>query len=275
MQNKEEIKKYPSISVVVPVWNGEKTLEATIRSCLNQTISPIEILVCDDGSTDESKKVIENINDNRVIWISGIHSGSPAGPRNTGLKISKGEWIAFCDSDDEWLPEKLEKQISEVRKQKCKAVCTNALIKKDTIIVNQKVSNWRKKKLSFKNLLSTNNVVCSSTMIHSSIYKEIGGFSDIVEYAAFADYIYWLRVSTKTDFAFVNDPLVIYYDHPETSLRSLFKDGRLLKEKVLHNFIDWANKNKLYFFVFQAKTSLLKEWVKKLLNDMIKPCYKK
>lgn len=275
MTNNVETKKTPSISVVIPVWNGAKTLETTIVSCLNQTLQPIEILVCDDGSTDESSEIVKIIQNPRVVWVSGNHSGTPGIPRNRGAEQARGEWIAFCDSDDEWLPEKLEKQILEVEKQKCRASCTNALVKKDNITTNQKVSNWKKKKLSFKNLLNTNNIICSSTMIHSSIYKEIGGFSDIVEYGAFADYIYWLRVATKTDFAFVNEPLVIYDDHPETSLRSSFTDGRLLKEKTLRNFIDWAKINKLHFFIFQTRISILKGWVKKSLSDMIKLCFKR
>ena len=179
------------ISVVIPIWNGAKTLEATVRSCLNQTLPPIEILVCDDGSDDNSKEVVQSIGDNRVVWLSGNHSGSPAGPRNRGLSISKGDWVAFCDSDDEWLPTKLEKQVSLVKKLNYKAVCADALIKINGVITSKKVSNWKNKTISFKNLLKTNNVVCSSAMIHSSIFRKIGGFSEVVKYGAFADYIYW------------------------------------------------------------------------------------
>lgn len=261
------------ISVIIPTWNSAKTLGLVVRSCLNQTLPPIEVLVCDDGSSDNSKEIIENMGNNMVIWVPSKHSGSPAGPRNRGLSMSKGDWVAFCDSDDEWLPTKLEKQINMAQKLKCGTVCTNALIKIDGVITPKKVSNYKKEILSFKNLLKTNNVVCSSAIIHSSIYKEIGGFPEEIKYAGFEDYIYWLRVATKTNFAYVAEPLVIYDDHPETSLRSLFKDGKLLKEKAIADFINWVkkqNKIGLYFFTFQIKKHLAIEWIKNILRNIIK-----
>jgi glycosyltransferase involved in cell wall biosynthesis len=226
--------------------------------------------VCDDGSDDGSKKIIEDIDDVRVIWVSGNHSGTPAIPRNRGMSMSKGEWIAFCDSDDEWLPAKLEEQIDMITKSKCMASCTSSLIKKNGTVTDQKVSSWNKKTISFKKLLRINDIVCSSTMIHSSIFNKIGGFPEELEYRSFEDYIYWLRISTKTDFAFVSKPLVIYDDHPETSLRSLFKDGYLLRLKTLNNFIDWAIQRKLYWFVIQAKKQVLKDRLKKILRDKIR-----
>jgi teichuronic acid biosynthesis glycosyltransferase TuaG len=263
------------ISVVIPTYNSAHTLEATITSCLNQTLHPYEILVCDDGSTDNSKEVVEALQDPRVIWIPGTHSGTPAVPRNLGLKRAHGEWIAFCDSDDQWLPTKIEKQISLTKRLDCKAVSTNAVLKINNVITNIQASSWRKEELSFKNLLRTNNIICSSAMIHSSVFNEIGGFPEELEYRSFEDYIYWLRVTTKTNFAYINESLVIYDDHPETSLRSTFKDGRLLKEKTLRNFINWAKEHRLYFFIVQAQMSLLEGWVKKNLSDIIKICYKR
>ncbi len=265
----------PKISVVIPIWNGERTIEATIRSCLNQTMEPIEILVCDDGSTDNSKKIVESIGNSKVTWIAGNHSGSPAGPRNRGLALSKGDWIAFCDSDDEWIPTKLEKQMSLVQELNCKATCTGALTKKSGVISDTRVSTWKKEIISFNDLLKSNNVVCSSVIINLSIFKEIGGFTDIIEYASFADYIYWLRVSTKTNFAYVNESLVIYDDHPETSLRSLFTDGRLLREKALNNFVIWAKTKNMTYYILKAKIRLILEWVKKSLYDKIKLCFYK
>ncbi len=266
------------ISVVIPVWNGAQTLEATIKSCLDQTLPPIEILVCDDGSTDTSKDIVLKMANERVVWVADEHSGSPAGPRNRGLSRAQGEWIAFCDSDDEWLPTKLEKQICLAEMLKCRAVCTNAFIKINDNVTSKTVSNWNKEKISFRNLLNSNNIVCSSVMIHSSIYKQINGFTETVLYGSFADYIYWLRVSTLTDFAFINEPLMIYDDHPLTSIRSSFTDGKLLKEKSLDNFINWAKgqkKVKLYLYILYIKLHLAIEWVKKLLRDKIKICYKK
>jgi glycosyltransferase involved in cell wall biosynthesis len=263
------------VSVIIPNWNSEKTLKATIQSCLNQTLPPFEIIVCDDGSTDNSKNVVENINDPRVIWVPHSHTGTPAIPRNNGMKISKGEWIAFCDSDDKWLPTKLEKQIRLIKRSGCKAICTDAFIKKNNIITTQRISNWKKVNISFNNLLWDNKIVCSSAIIHSSIFKDIGGFPEELEYKSFEDYIYWLRVTTRTNFIFLNEPLIIYDDHPETSLRSLCTDGKLIKEKTIYNLLNWTKKNKLYLNIFKVKKYLFMEWVNKLIYDKIKLCLKK
>ncbi|MFA7192127.1 MAG: glycosyltransferase family A protein [Candidatus Paceibacterota bacterium] len=264
------MEKETKISVIIPTWNSERTLEATIISCLNQTLPPTEILVCDDGSTDDSKSIVENIKDSKVIWVPGPHTGTPGVPRNNGLSICIGDWIAFCDSDDTWMSDKLEKQIKSISTNL--ASCTNAFIKKDGEITKNKVSNWNKKYISFLNLLHTNNIICSSALIHKSIFKKIGGFTELVRHGAFADYIYWLRVSTLTNFYFVDEPLVVYHDHPEDSLRSNFKDGNLLKKETLTDFIYWAKNKKLNKVIIMAYLYRKFESIKKLIRDKIKAC---
>ncbi|MCX6754455.1 MAG: glycosyltransferase family A protein [Candidatus Nomurabacteria bacterium] len=259
------------ISVIIPTYNGAKTLEAVIKSCLKQTLQPIEILVCDDGSTDESKIIVERINDNRVIWVPSQHSGTPAVPRNNGMKISKGEWIAFCDSDDEWLPTKLEKQINLAIKLKLKAACTSALIKINGNIKNELVSNWNKENITFSNILKSNDIVCSSVIIHKSIINNIGEFSTEIKNRSFADYIYWLRVLTETNFAFVVEPLVIYDDHPETSIRNDRISDKELQETSFNDLISWMKKdkkNKLKILYFKIQIYLYK--VKQKNINMIK-----
>jgi len=261
----------PTISVIIPTWNSAHTLAATITSCLNQTYSPLEILVCDDGSTDESRSIVEQFADPKVQWVSGEHSGTPGVPRNTGMQLAQGEWLAICDSDDTWLPEKLEKQMAAAVKYSCDAVCANAFIKINTDTTSKKVSQWNKPTLSFANLLKTNNIVCSSAMIHSSLYKKLGGFSEIVEYGSFADYIYWLRIATSTRFAFVNEPLIIYDDHPLTSMRSTALSNETIQNKVFNDFIK-NNNPSIFTLMVRVKQSVL--LIKKILKNSIKYLYK-
>lgn len=106
-----------SVSVVVPVWNREGTIERAIRSALEQTQPPLEVIVCDDGSTDGTADILRRLarEDPRVRVISAGRSGGPAAPRNRGLGHAEGEWVAFLDSDDEWLPGKLQVQSSSTR----------------------------------------------------------------------------------------------------------------------------------------------------------------
>jgi glycosyltransferase involved in cell wall biosynthesis len=86
----------------------------------------IEILICDDGSTDDSKTKISALNDPKIKWIDCGRNGSPAVPRNIGIMKSSGTWVAFLDSDDEWMPTKIQEQVEVVKATTCLAVSTNA-----------------------------------------------------------------------------------------------------------------------------------------------------
>lgn len=96
------------VSVVIPTYNRENTIESSVRSALNQTYPVEEVLVCDDGSTDHTESIVRSIEDDRVKWLPGRHWGRPAPPRNRGLQVATGQWLAFLDSDDEWDNNKVE-----------------------------------------------------------------------------------------------------------------------------------------------------------------------
>ncbi len=96
-------------SIVIPLYNKEKYIKRTLQSVVNQTFSNFEMIIIDDGSTDKSCDIVESINDPRICLIRQ-ENGGPSKARNRGIKEAKGEFIAFLDADDEWLPEKLEKQ---------------------------------------------------------------------------------------------------------------------------------------------------------------------
>ena len=101
----------PKVSVIIPTYNRAHLIGRSIQSVLNQTYQDFEIIIVDDGSTDDTEDVIRNFNDSRIIYIRHKENKGPSAARNTGIKASKGEFIAFQDSDDEWFPEKLDKQI--------------------------------------------------------------------------------------------------------------------------------------------------------------------
>lgn len=110
------------ISVIIPTYNRAKTIMRSINSVLNQTYNDIEVLIIDDGSTDETKDVIKNIDDDRIRYIKQENSGACVA-RNHGISIAKGEYIAFHDSDDEWHLDKLEKQLKIMEKNNASIVC--------------------------------------------------------------------------------------------------------------------------------------------------------
>ena len=103
----------PKVSIIIPTYNRAKLLSRAIKSVLDQTFKDFELIIVDDGSTDNTKGVVEEFQkkDSRIKYIWQENSGAPAKPKNTGIRQARGEYVAFLDDDDEWFPKKLEKQI--------------------------------------------------------------------------------------------------------------------------------------------------------------------
>ena len=244
------------VSVIIPTWNRANTIEKAVRSALNQTIPPLEVLVCDDGSTDNTRDIIQSINDPRVKWIEGARGGRPAIPRNRGIRESKGYWLAFLDSDDEWLPEKLEKQLLLVGKLNCKAACTSAYQYIPGEEKKGELLSWDQEKITFKELLKVNHVICSSAVIHRSLFEMVDGFPEGEELKGLEDYALWLRVATQTDFSFLNEPLLIYRDDPENSIRGGGVDVWSQRQRVLMDFRTWGKKKNIFAMIYNTDCNL-------------------
>lgn len=106
--------KLPLISVILPFYNSQKHLLAAVKSVLEQSYSPIELIVVNDGSTDDSEALIQSLEDKRIIYIEKSNSGASAS-RNEGVKQAKGEYISFIDADDLWDKKKLERQYQAIK----------------------------------------------------------------------------------------------------------------------------------------------------------------
>ena len=235
------------VSVIIPTWNRADMVVRAIKSALKQTLPVFEVLVCDDGSTDNTYQAVKLIKDKRVRWLPEEHTGLPAVVRNRGIKKSRGKWLAFLDSDDEWLPQKLERQFNFVDKNEYLAVCSNAF---KITSKNKDVSKYfehNKKELSFKDLLKTNYVICSSVIIRKSLLSKCIGFSETINLQASEDYAFWLRIATQTKFSYLKKALVNYSDEPDKSIRRLTKDPKLQKKSVLQDFLLWSLKNNISF----------------------------
>ena len=118
----------PKISVIIPVYNAEKYLNKTLESILKQSLKDIEVICVDDGSTDNSKDIVEQYvkKDSRIHLLQNYKPlGIPAIPRNIGIQQAKGRFIAFLDSDDIWFPTKLEQQVRLFNHKKTAIVFSN------------------------------------------------------------------------------------------------------------------------------------------------------
>lgn len=98
----------PTFSIVIPTYNRSMALRRTLESVLQQTYDDFEVIVVDDGSTDDTRTVVLDMADDRIRYAWIQNSGGPATPRNLGMSMATGEWLCFLDSDDLWFPEKLE-----------------------------------------------------------------------------------------------------------------------------------------------------------------------
>lgn len=261
------------ISVIIPTWNRAETLSKAIQSALNQTLPPFEVLICGvSGSPDQ--KVVNSINDSRVRWVDGGRDGLASIPRNRGIRASKGDWLAFLDSDDEWLPDKLEKQLKHVTRMKCDAVCSDAIRYIPSqgyagTVLNGEISGDL---ISFLLLTNNNYVVCSSVLIKKGIVEKCNGFPEDKSLKVGEDYALWLRTATLTDFAFVNEPLLIYRDEPQTSIRAFSPPILELRVNVFKSFVSWVNSpdydinNKKYLYL--AKKLLFEVRIRKVLYNL-------
>lgn len=219
------------VSVIIPTYNRSALLRETVESIMSQTYKNIEIIIVSDGSTDDTQAVIENISDKRVKFVQlDKNYGYPAVARNLGMTLASGTYIAFCDDDDLWDHEKLDKQVKVIEKgfdfvftdisyfnEKAKSR-SSVRSKLSKVIYN--ALPW---KLSYAFLHLTNWIPNSSVLLS----KEILGtnkFSDDMRYRASEDYELWLRILRGRKVYFIEENLVQYRLH-ENNISNDKKDN--------------------------------------------------
>jgi glycosyltransferase involved in cell wall biosynthesis len=194
------------ISVIIPMYNAEATIETCIVSVLNQTCKEkIEIIVVNDGSKDNSQRIVEEIikNNSSVIAIELINkeNGGVSSARNKGLALAKGDYIALLDSDDEWLHHKIEKQL-DVFFQNCEIGFVGGLINKPTTDV-PKIVTIPLSKLIFKNYFQP-----STVMFKKEVIDTVGFFDETQKYAEEGNY--FMRIANNYTCVLLNEQLILY-----------------------------------------------------------------
>jgi len=206
----------PTISVVIPTYNRAELLIQALRSVLQQTFQDFEIIIVDDGSTDDTKKRIAFLlADARLKYICQENLG-PSAARNAGIRESYGEYISFLDSDDIWAPDKLQKQLGAIRASDEFDVVYCDFFKID---VNGKVlpEQWVRPKsrgtlyedLMYGNVIAGSD---SAVLIRANCFSEVGMFDE--ELPSYEDQDMWRRISIKYKFLFLNEKLVFVRLHP-------------------------------------------------------------
>lgn len=211
-----------NVSVIIPTFNRAKLLPGAIESLLAQTLHDSEVIVVDDGSTDETQRVIQKYG-NQVRYIRISHSGLPAIARNVGIRAASRGIIAFLDSDDEWLPEKLAKQVAILGAQaEVGLVCANAyLLEADQAVPSRLLLRPGQGSSGnvFPYLLRDNFVITSTVLVRRSLLDRVGLMDESRTLKAVEDYDLWLRLAAVTDICYLDEPLAVYKDFA-SSVRS-------------------------------------------------------
>ena len=203
-----------TVSVVIPTFNREERLTAAIRSVLNQSLPPSEIIVIDDGSTDATAHSIKSFPE--VRYIHQENQGVSQA-RNHGIRAAKHEWIAFLDSDDEWLPRKLERQCEALKRQPQYRFChTDEIWIRKGRRVNPMKKHAKHGGFIFNQCLPLCVISPSSALIHRGLFERYGTFDP--ELPVCEDYDLWLRICAREPVLYVDEPLLKKFGGHEDQL---------------------------------------------------------
>lgn len=191
------------ISVVIPTYNRAHLIKESLQSVLDQTILPLEIIVVDDFSTDNTEEVVKSLNSPLIKYFKNQRTKGANGARNTGIMLSRGEFIAFHDSDDIWLSDKLELQLQVLKSDPNIDMCFCSLITENGIITpKRKIKSFDiREQLKLKNFISTQTIFIYKKQALIFLFDE--------ELRRFQDWDFVLRVSSEKKIHHIDKPLVI------------------------------------------------------------------
>lgn len=234
------------VSIIIPLYNSEKYIAEAIESVINQTYKNWELLIVDDCSTDKSREIVKKYaSQNKQIQLieSEVNFGGPARPRNIGLKKATGKYIAFCDDDDLWLPEKLEIQVDFLEKNPdYLLVSSNSKTFPDG--TNNNLFLLKNKQLKFNELVKGNKIINSSVLMQKSVIEKIGYIDEKPIVIAMEDYDYWLRLlAYKDNSAFIlKKTLILYRIHNQNISLYTDKTKVTFYDKLLYVYEKHKNK---------------------------------
>ena len=222
------------ISVVIPTYNRKEPLQRAIRSVLAQTRPAEEIIVVDDGSQDDTRSMIES-NFAMVRYFYQSNQGVSKA-RNAGIEQSAENWIALLDSDDEWKPDKLEKQVAALMKKPDLEFChTDEIWIRNGKRVNAMHKHKKFGGYIFEKCLPLCVISPSSVLLKKTIFEKTGYFNE--KLPACEDYDYWLRYCSANPVLYIDSPLLIKYGGHQDQLSQKYVAMDRFRLKVLANLL--------------------------------------
>lgn len=231
----------PLVSIIIPTYNRAHIIGRAINSVRNQTYQKFEIIIVDDHSTDNTEKIIRKIKDPRIHFIRQNKNYGPAVARNVGIKAAKGDFIAFLDSDDEWMPSKLEEEMKILLNARSHIafVSSNSL----RLIGNIKILARVKKNRKFP---IGNSLI--STLFRRNVFNEIGFFDKNLR--CLEDWDMFIRITRKYGFLTINKQLTLIHSSQDNLSKNKFFVMRDLKYFLKKNSKKLSKKLKLLAVIY-------------------------
>ena len=270
------IQNVADISIVIPTYNRCELLKRAINSVLDQTINVREIIIVDNGSTDNTYEMISSLFPQTTYIYEKKKGVSFA--RNVGIKNCHSTWIAFLDSDDAWEPQKLEKQLffSNNNNKKYRVIHTNEIWYKNNKFQNQLKKHEKSGGDIFQKSLQLCCISPSSAFIKKEVFDDYGFFDESLEVCE--DYDMWIRITSKEEVGFLDNPLVVKHGGHDDQLSKKYWgiDRFRIKslEKNLKNNWFTVGQKKSVFNVLIKKLSIISNGAKKRDNEEIYRKYK-
>lgn len=213
------------VSVVLPTYNREKTLTRSIRSVLSQTYDNLELIVVDDGSTDRTSDIVASFEDPRVRYIPFEQNRGASAARNEGLRLARGEFIAFQDSDDEWLIDKIDAQMRVARKMGPGPVAVfhmkivygrdeQRVYGEGRVCCVPRLRSGLSQQDYIKTTHEQNLMSPQTLMFSSSCLEDVGSFDHLLKNSV--DWDFSLRLVYSATVRFIPEPLVMTYIQPDS-----------------------------------------------------------
>ena len=277
-------------SIILPTYNRADTyLRDAIDSIVIQSYGNWELLIVDNHSQDNTDELVRSYKDNRIKTYKIHNNGNIAKSRNLGIKKSSGDYIALIDSDDFWHRDKLKISFEHLSKYKSDGLCHSEYWLNEA--GHREIRHYGSSGFNYNNLLKNgNNISLSAVIIETNILKNIGGFSENVEYITAEDYDLWLKLAkNKYQIEFIKNILGTFRIHQFSESKNILKNTNAVCSIIQnHCKYDDTNKNKLNAYIansyitagkiFQlsnSKYSSLKYYIKaiKLKPTQLKPYY--
>lgn len=225
-------------SVIIPTYNREKVLERAIDSVLNQSFKDFELIVVDDGSTDQTSEILKKYDKN--IKVIRTENKGVSAARNLGVQHASGIWLSFLDSDDEWLKFKLQKQAQFIiENPNTPLVHGEEIWIRNGRRVNQKNKHQKYGGRIFQKCLPLCLISPSAVSIRKDIYLENGGFDE--EFIVCEDYDLWLKLTSLYEVGFIEEPIINKYGGHDDQLSARYKAMDLYRLKSMLRIMEIRN----------------------------------